>query len=73
MGFEGEVETAGGKYLRQREARVFEDPSTRILCVVVPETDDISVRVVPGWLGVGEVVPGRRCEAIEADFMDSGD
>jgi len=52
---------------------MFQDPSTWTLCVVVPEGDDVGVRVVPGWLGVGNIVPGRGCEAIEADFMDPSD
>ena len=71
--FEGEIKTAGGKDLRQRKARMFEDSSTWALCVVVSETNDVCVRVVPGWLGIGSVVPGGGCETIEADFMDPSD
>ena len=71
--FEGEVETPGRKDLRQRKARVFKNPSTLTLRVVFSEADDIGVRVVPSLLRIGKVVPGGRCKAIEADFMDPSD
>jgi len=68
--FEGEVKAAGGKDLRQRKARMFENSSTWALRIVVPEANDVCVRVVPGWLRICRVVPGGGCETIEADFMD---
>jgi len=49
---------------------MFKDSSTWTLRVVV---NAIGVRVVPGWLGAGKVVPGRRRETVETDFMDPGD
>ena len=43
LGFEGEIETARRKYLRQRKAGMLEDPSVGGLREVFAEVDNISI------------------------------